>query len=59
MRASYRLTSTAERDIAEILRFVADRDGVDRALHVHERLVRLFEELVALPDSGLRRPELV
>ena len=58
MTAGYRLTETAEAELAEILLSVADRDGVERALHVHDRFVRAFELLAAQRGSGTTRPTL-
>ena len=52
MTAGYRLTETAEAELGEILLYVADRDGVERALHVHDRFVRAFELLAA--QRGIR-----
>ncbi len=58
MTASYRLTETAEDEIGEILMFIAARDGVDRALHVHTEFVETFARLARMPDSGSKRPDL-
>lgn len=58
MTASYQLTETAEDELAKILRFVAARDGVDRAVHVHTVFVETFERLASMPDSGSTRPHL-
>ena len=35
----YQLTDTAEVELEDVLGFVADRDGVPRALHVHGKFV--------------------
>ena len=58
MTSGYQLTETAEAELAEILLYIADRDGVERALYVHDRFVRAFELLTAQPDSGTTRPDL-
>ena len=58
MNAGYQLTDTAQADLAEILLYVADRDGAERALHVHDRFVHAFELLAAQRGSGTTRPNL-
>ena len=40
--SGYTLTASAEADILEILQFIASREGVDRAFHVHDKLVEAF-----------------
>lgn len=56
--SGYTLTASAEADILEILQFIASRDGVDRAFHVHDKLVEAFEALAASPEIGTRKPHL-
>jgi plasmid stabilization system protein ParE len=56
--SGYRLTESAEADLVDILTFIADRDGYDRALHVHERFLDAFEALAASPGIGNRKPHL-
>ena len=54
----YRLTPTAEGDLREILQYVAEHDGLDRALRVHELLEHSFKLLASAPRSGRVRKEL-
>lgn len=49
---TYILTETAEGELDEILFFIAERDGVDRALHVHTQFVQAFTALEATPLMG-------
>jgi toxin ParE1/3/4 len=58
MTHSYRLTATAERDIEQILEFIARRDGVGRALSVQGSLEKMFRAIVRSPGSGRKRPHL-
>ena len=58
MTAGYQFTDTAEDGLDEILHYVAEQDGVERALHVHGKFVGAFEQLAAMPGSGAKRPEL-
>jgi plasmid stabilization system protein ParE len=39
----YRITPIADRDLREIPQYVAEQDGVDRALHVHGKFPGAFE----------------
>ena len=55
--SGYRLTESAETDLHDILGFIAERDGIDRALHVYEKFVEAFEALAASPGIGTRKPE--
>lgn len=55
---SYRLTPTAERDLREILQYIAEEDGIDRALHVHEKFVEAFELIGTSPGVGRLREDL-
>ena len=56
--SGYTLTATAEADVLDILQFIAARDGMDRALHIHDKFVDAFELLSATPFAGKVRPEL-
>lgn len=58
MSAGYQLSRTAEDELGEILLYIAEQSGVDRALHVHGRLVEAFEQLAEVPGSGSRRTEI-
>ncbi len=58
MTAGYSLTKTAEEELANILRFIAERDGVERALHAHDRFAETFEALALMPGAGDKRPHL-
>lgn len=55
MSVGYRLSQTAEAELEEILLFVAEQSGIDRALHVHGRFVDAFEHLAEMPGSGWKR----
>ncbi|MEM7204099.1 MAG: type II toxin-antitoxin system RelE/ParE family toxin [Planctomycetota bacterium] len=54
----YQLTATAEHDLEQILHYVAGRDGINRALHVHSKFTTAFETLTAMPQIGTLRPNL-
>lgn len=54
--SGYRLTESAEADLDEILGFIAERDGINRALHVYEAFTKAFERLADAPGIGTRRP---
>lgn len=56
--SEYALTESAEADLLDILGYVAERDGVHRALHVHETFVDAFERLASSPGIGVRKPHL-
>lgn len=58
MTAGYQLSQTAEAELGEILLYVATKESVERALHVHGRFVRAFELLAEQPGSGRKRPSL-
>jgi plasmid stabilization system protein ParE len=55
---SYRITPTAERDLRDILQYIAEHDGVDRAADVHEKFVEAFELLGSVPGAGRVREDL-
>lgn len=48
----YLLTQTAEEELKEILLFIAERDGMERAEHVLEHFVEAFETLASSPGIG-------
>ena len=54
----YRLTDTAEEELRGILQFIAQQDGIARALHVHDKFLQIFEGIAAAPGIGFRRPHL-
>lgn len=58
MTPRYSLTQTAERDLDDILRYLADEHGVERALRVYEAFLDAFERLAATPSIGFLRPQL-
>ena len=58
MSAGYQLSRTAEDELGEILFYVAEQSGVDRALHVHVSFVEAFEHLAEMPASGSKRTEI-
>lgn len=45
--SGYTLTATAEADVLDILQFIAPRDGVDRALHIHDKFVDALDLAIA------------
>lgn len=55
MTVVYRLTEQAENELGEILQYVAQKDGVERALNVHGKFLGAFEHLAAMPNAGSRR----
>jgi len=55
LTARYQLTETVEEELGEILRYVAEQDGIDRALHVHGKFVEAFGALAAMPGIGSKR----
>ncbi len=55
---SYVLTETAEGELREILRFIADKDGESRSLHVLEHFEEAFDRLAASPGIGFHRKQL-
>jgi len=55
--AKYIITSEAERDIDEVLAYIAS-DNYDASLLFYNRLVELFEMLGVNPKAGRERPEL-
>lgn len=55
--ADYILTPHAEKDIDEILSFIA-ADKLEAAIAFHERLTNRFEMLAENPNSGRERPEI-
>ncbi|ANM29942.1 hypothetical protein ABI59_10705 [Acidobacteria bacterium Mor1] len=55
---SYALTRRAERDIDEILDYIAEQDSLDRAYGVHRRFVEAFELLARNPRIGAPRNHL-
>lgn len=55
---SYQLTETAAADLDEILLYIAERDGLDRALHVHQTFEDAFAALDATPLMGTLRADL-
>lgn len=54
----YRITPRAERDLREILEYIAEEAGVDRALHVHGKLLEALELLGSRPGAGRVREDL-
>ena len=55
--ADYIITPRAEKDIDEILLFIA-ADNLEAAITFQERLARRFEMLAENPNSGRLRPEI-
>ena len=54
----YNLTETAEEELREILRYLMDRDGPARTMHVHQKFLQAFEILTHSPGLGYHRPAL-
>ncbi len=52
------LTETAERDILEIIEYIADNDSVESAEHVLEKIESACLSLEIEPNRGRRVPEL-
>lgn len=48
----YQLTQPAAAELESLLRFIADRDGTQRALLVHGKFLEAFEVLEAQPGAG-------
>lgn len=55
--ANYIITPHAEKDIEDILMFIA-ADSVDAAITFNERLASRFEMLAENPKMGRERPEI-
>lgn len=55
---SYILTQTAEEELGEHLRFIAEQAGQNRALGVLEKFEQAFELLSETPGIGFHRPHL-
>lgn len=54
--SGYTLTAAAERELREILLYIRDRDGADRALRVLDSFHEVFGTIAASPGIGrLRR----
>lgn len=58
MRYAVRITTEANRDLREISRFIAARDGREQARAIQERLRRAISSLATLPNRGNIPPEL-
>jgi plasmid stabilization system protein ParE len=56
--SSYRLTATAARDVETALEFVASRDGMSRAMKLHDAFSRAFLRLSERPGLGRVRADL-
>ena len=55
----YTLTESAEADLNDILGFIADRDGVPRALYVFEMIQHAIDNLTEHPYIGVRKLNLI
>ena len=53
------VTRKAERDLDEIVSYIADHDSVDRALSVGARIEEAVARLVSFPERGARPAELL
>lgn len=52
------LTQTAEAELAQILEYIAQHDGIDRALRVHAKFADAFDTLASSPRIGSLKPHL-
>ena len=55
---SVTLTETAEAELGTILAFIAERDGLSRAVHVHGKFSEAFEKLERVPGMWSVRSHL-
>ncbi len=58
MSGRYVLSTPAANDLDEIVTYVLERDGPQRAEHVAERFHEVFERLASNPRLGHRREDL-
>jgi len=58
MTSPFVLTPSAARDLDEILEYVLEHSGADRARHVHERLYEGFSKIAAQSGIGHVREDL-
>lgn len=54
-----RISPEAEQDLAEIIEYIANRDSVERAYYVLEKLLDVCEGLELHPNRGHYPPELL
>ncbi len=57
MSARYQLTPSAQRDVEQIMDFIAE-DSVEAALRVHDALEEAFRHLAEMPAMGHTREDL-
>jgi plasmid stabilization system protein ParE len=55
---SYRFTPLAEADLVEIVDFIVEHGGADRADHVLSDILQAVERLATKPGIGHARPDL-
>jgi toxin ParE1/3/4 len=53
------IDADAERDLDDILNYIAEHDSIDRALNVAARIERSIARLSAFPDRGAYPKELL
>jgi plasmid stabilization system protein ParE len=58
MSRRYRLTPLAERDVRDVVFYIADNFGFARAEQARAEFVRTFRLLAERPEIGRHRPEL-
>lgn len=58
MSRRFVLSTPASKDLDEILAYVLEQSGTERALHVVDRLRNSFLRLAETPDLGHRREDL-
>ena len=56
--SGYELTESAEDDLRSIFRYITEHDGVDRAEHVQDAFLRVFDAIADMPGIGARRAHL-
>ena len=55
---TYQLTETAYAELEAILVYIAERDGLERALHVNRQFHEAFGKLARMPGMGSTRSQL-
>ncbi|MFT4027030.1 MAG: type II toxin-antitoxin system RelE/ParE family toxin [Novosphingobium sp.] len=55
---SYRLSRSAEHDIADIARYTVEAFGVEQALHYRDGLIHTFRFLAEFPRAARERTEI-
>ncbi len=58
-RYAVALDPGAERDLADLVEYIADHDSIDRAIEVASRIERNIAALAAFPNRGAHPKELL